>query len=351
MWKLWGRQRRCGATRAVASVLKDIGPLRMPATLGADVGTKRVDLDTLATRILDQPPHQRQGDAAAAQAIVDPGVLGNDQRLAGAAVGELAFAIQAFEPRGVTAARGLLMSADRQLGSGHAPLVRREWLCVQSILCGAGLTRPKKLTCLVNAATRSADAQRPQRPLDLANELLHCHRRRLRSATGSLAPLVDPDRRHRSCLRRRPRRGPVFVRPPWPALRAGAGPGALWGPRGAGGGSGRGGGRVVAAAAVLAAPITNGVAVPPLTSSLRVSGSDFAGLLATSTVALGSLQSERASCCAGGQGLQTVCVWPATSRRRMGSGSSTGNLALTRSGKRRIACREAPLQGPLTSPL
>src|SRR5215475_2537230 len=143
MWKLWGRQRRCGATRAVASVLKDIGPLRMPATLGADVGTKRVDLDTLATRILDQPPHQRQGDAAAAQAIVDPGVLGNDQRLAGATVGELAFAIQAFEPRGITAARELLMAADRQLGRGHDPLVRREWLCVQSILCGAGLTRPK----------------------------------------------------------------------------------------------------------------------------------------------------------------------------------------------------------------
>src|SRR6185295_6339536 len=105
------------------SVLEDVGPIGMLLAFGVDVGAERIDLEAFRARVLDEPADQRQRHAVAAQTIVDRGVLGDDERLARAAIGEFAFALMAREARYVAAARGALFAGNCEVGRGHRLLV------------------------------------------------------------------------------------------------------------------------------------------------------------------------------------------------------------------------------------
>src|SRR5262245_20272333 len=118
MWKLCGRSR----ARWRGSVLEDVAPIGVLAALGVDVGTERIDLETLRPRIFDKPAQQGQGNAAAAQTIIDAGVLGDNEAGAGAAKGELALAVTPCKAGNITAARCGLIAAYGRGNCRHGAL-------------------------------------------------------------------------------------------------------------------------------------------------------------------------------------------------------------------------------------
>src|SRR5689334_19351717 len=109
MWKLCGR----------GLALEDVGPVGVFAPFGVHIRAERINLDAFRARVLDQAPQQGQRDASAAQAIVNRGMFGDDQRLAGTAIGELALTLAPRQMRDIAAARCALLAGNIELWRAH----------------------------------------------------------------------------------------------------------------------------------------------------------------------------------------------------------------------------------------